>query len=141
MKQNGVTKVGNFTVPVCNSKFLSLVYFSAGARGNRERGHFAFWTAVLKRKKKNRIWGRARPILPAGDRFDRMKLEKLKAKSKSDRKAYGRMWEIMGRGRNIRYIRPSTLAEITKWCKSHAPDAKYVYGVSVGGKHYAIKHK
>lgn len=141
MLKDGETKVGKYTVPVCNAKFISLVYFSAGARGNKERGQFAFWTAVLKRKKKNRVWGRSRPILPAGDRFDRMKREKLKAKSKSDRKAYGRMWDVMGRGRNIRYIRPSTLAEIQKWFKSHASDAKYAYGVSVRGKYYAVKHK
>ena len=139
MKPDGETRVGPYLVQVVNAKFPTIVSFKGGAKGIRERGDFAFWTTVLKKrrgpKKGNRIWGRARLILPPGDRVDRMKKEMLYASDKNDRKIYRLWWtKVIEKGKNIKYIRPSSLPEVKKWMRSHQSDARYIFRIIVGGK-------
>jgi len=120
-----LTRVGRARVPVLAARHVSLVQFSAGAHGRREAGEFLFWTAVLRKRRgaKKRIWGRAYACLSPGDRFDRLKRE------------HRRLWaQLLSRGRNIRHIRPSTLAEIIRWMQTHAADARFVSLGLVGGK-------
>ena len=101
-KRRGVlttTRVGAARVPVLQAK------------------HFLFWTAVLKKKKnaKGRLIGRAYAYLGPGDRFDRIKRENP------------RPWvELLSRGANVKHIRPATLAEIRRWMRTHAADARSV---------------
>lgn len=89
-------------------------------------GHYAFWTAVFKKRvgKRWRVWGRAKVGLSAGDRFDRMKRECREAYiPKDDRPAYKSMWENMGRGANVKYVRPTTEKELKRWMDEH-PDQR-----------------
>lgn len=126
------TKVGAFEVTVRRANFPALRHFSGGAHGRKEAGIFAFWTVVLKRKGKNRVWGRALATLPAGDRFDRMRREMRSDKSKEAREVYGRIWKkLLREGRAIRYIRPSTENEISRWMRGHQSDAKYAKRLKV----------
>jgi hypothetical protein len=120
------TKIGRCEVIVRRANFPSLRHFSGGAHGRKEAGIYSFWTVVLRRKGKNRVWGRALSTLPAGDRFDRMRREMLRDRSKENRAHYERIWKkFLKEGRAIRYIRPSTEAEIAKWMRGHKADAKY----------------
>lgn len=119
------TRVGAAPVPVLRAKHISLVRFSAGEHGRGEAGDFLFWTAVLKKKRKGkgRLIGRAYAYLGPGDRFDRIKRENP------------RPWvELLSRGANVKHIRPSTIAEITRWMRTHAADARFVLSGLVGGK-------
>lgn len=112
------TRIGEFDVPVIDGA-ASLVRF--------EDGDFAFWTAVFKKKvgKRWRVWGRARVGLSAGDRFDRMKRECRAAHiPKEDRPEYRRMWEMLGRGANVKCVRPSTDREVKRWIDKHPEQAK-----------------
>ena len=129
-------KVGKYSIPVNKWRFPTVAIFMSGKHGKRERGSFAFWTSVLKNRKypKNRIIGRAYLSLNAGDRFDRINRERKYSKSIEDRKAYQKMWEVMGAGKNIKYIRPSTEKEVKKWASSHKEDYKYVTNLIVNGK-------
>lgn len=107
------TIVGEHVVPV-SDKDQCIVRF--------KDGYYAFWTAVFKKKvgKRWRVWGRAKVGLSAGDRFDRMKREcRASYIPKEDRPEYKKMWEMMGRGSNIRFIRPSTKTELNKWMRLH----------------------
>lgn len=108
------TRIGAFLVPVLEAP---------AAVGLFPDGHYyAFWTAVFKKRigKRWRVWGRARVGLSAGDRFDRMGRESRAAYiPKEDRQEYKRMWENMGRGANVKYVRPSTRAEVAKWLRTH----------------------
>lgn len=120
-----LTRVGRARVPVVAAKQVSLVRFGAGEHGRGEAGDYLFWTAVLKKKRgaRKRIWGRAYAYLPPGDRFDRIKRE------------HRRLWsELLSRGRNIRHIRPSTLAEVRRWMRTHGADARFVLFGLIGGK-------
>lgn len=120
------TRVGVFQITVRDASHPAVRYFSSGAHGRKEAGLYAFWTVVLNRKGKNRVWGRALTSLPPGDRFDRMRKEMISAKSKKAREAYRRIWqEVIKAGKLIRYIRPSTEKEIRKWMDGHSSDAKY----------------
>lgn len=120
------TRVGRYTVKVRNPHHASIVRFSSGVHGKKERGDFLFWTAV--RKDKRWTVGRAHWSLPAGDRFDRMKREMQNARTAEDRIAYARMWKEMGGGKNIAYIRPATAAEVNRWIATHESDAKFITG-------------
>lgn len=135
------TNVGKINVCVKNYQYLSIVTFKAGKDGPAEAGDFAFWTAVfkkavklpLRRTKASKLTGRARLILPVGDRFDRMKFECRKAKDKEDRKIYKAYWDDgLKHGKNIAYIRPSTYKEINNWIKTHEPDAKHIIRIKIG---------
>src|SRR5690242_6945273 len=94
------TRVGKYKVPLRNEKYLSIVTFKAGKDGAREGGDFAFWTAVFKvpqrkpfdKRKSKKLTGRARLILPPGDRFDRMKMELKNADRAAAREIYGHYW-------------------------------------------------
>lgn len=133
------TKVGKYKVQIKNPEYPSIVTFSSGEKGRREKGHYAFWTAVVRRGKKGRLWGRARLILSAGDRFDRMKYEMNNASDKEDRRIYRKHYvDFLGRGGNIKYIRPSTIKEICRWCDTHESDARYIINCNVGGYDYDL---
>jgi len=142
------TLVGKVSVPVVNAEYATIVTFRSGDLGTFERGDFLFWTAVLKKK---HIWtgytdiwkprtiglvlGRARAILPPGDRFDRMKHEMLTDPDANDRKIYREWWKkILGEGKNIKFIRPSTKREVGRWMKGHKSDAKFVTRLVVNGR-------
>jgi hypothetical protein len=132
-----MTRVGAVQVPVVRAKGVTLVRFRAGEHGAREAGDYLFWTAVLKKRKgsKSRILGRAYAYLAPGDRFDRIKREMRRAKSSADRAAYRRLWlELLSRGENIKHVRPSTLAEVRRWMRTHAADARFALFGLIGGK-------
>ena len=125
--------VGEYIVPLRFYKFPTIASFKAGAHGKQigERGDFCFWTAVLKRPRKEKgslvkgIWGRAIMVLQAGDRFDRMK----------GHTAYDKHWNgYLNKGKNIAFIRPSNEREVLAWCISHLSDAKYLFRVIINGK-------
>lgn len=128
-------------VPVKDAKFPSVVSFSSGAHGKSCMGDYLFWTCLFERpvKKRYKTWGRARPVLPPGDRFDRMRIEMREAKDPEDRKIYRRIYEeLMGSGANIKYIRPSTYEEIRRWFLTHESDAKHAYRILIGGKEMKV---
>jgi hypothetical protein len=126
------TQVGAYSVEVMDAHKAAIVYFKSGAHGTKEAGYFAFWTAVLKTGKKRRIWGRASVGLSAGDRMDRMQFEMHESKDPDDRRIYGRFWtQLLRRGKNICFIRPSTKAEIAKWMRGHVSDAVHAYHITV----------
>jgi hypothetical protein len=129
-------KVGKFNIPIVNWRFPTIATFKSGQHGKRERGDFFFWTAVIKNRKypKNRIIGRAYALHNPGDRFDRMNKERLHASSKGDRKAYQKMWDVIGGGKNLKHIRPATKKEVKRWADSHKSDAKYISRLSIAGK-------
>lgn len=131
------TKIGKVDVPVRDAHKPSLVWFDAGEHGKSfgERGMFAFWAAVLKNGKKT--WGRALVVLPIGDRMSRIERERRTAKTKEDRDIYARIWKSLGGGKNVRYVRPCTSAEIGKWMKSHQTDARHARYAIVKGKYVA----
>ena len=125
------TKVGKFLVPIKNYKRLSIVDFSRGLRGKHEEGQYCFWTAVLKKKKdgKRIVWGRARPILSPGERFCRMK----------GKKDYREIWlKFLERGKNVKFIRPSTKKEISWWASGHVSDWKFAETVSIGKERFVL---
>lgn len=135
------TRVGAVEIEVRNAKFCAVVNFAAGAHGVGERGHYCFWTAVLRRKKpgmkRKFIVGRARLWLPPGDRFDRMQYEMLTAARADDRAAYRRMWEFaLEEGRNIAYIRPAGPRELWLWIRTHEGDAKHIRSVFLEGREW-----
>ncbi len=117
------TKVGNYEIPVMNAHRPTLVSFEDCSNAGKS-GPCAFWTAVFKKKTKNgrtAIWGRAKIGLSAGDRFDRMgRKSELDSVPKDDVPIYKAMFEEMGRGRNIKLIRPSTDAEVYQWLRTHS---------------------
>jgi len=119
------TAVGRCKVAVRDAHLPTLWKFTGGAHGKKEAGVFAFWTTVIKKKGKKRVWGRALYSLPPGDRFDRMRFELREAKSAAARSAYRRIWRAIKGGKAISYIRPSSDAEVMAWMRSHKSDAKY----------------
>ena len=84
---NGTTRVGRYEVEVRRMNYPTLWHFSSGEHGRKEAGIYAFWTAVLARKARRKISGRALATLPPGDRFDRMRREMRGARA-ADRAAY-----------------------------------------------------
>ena len=113
-----VTRIGKYHVPIVKPKFPTIGTFAGGQHGRREGGEYLFWTVVLKRKirwcNRKRWWltARARAILCPGERFNRMRIEARAAKSSEDRQAYRDLYDrMLGRGRNIKYVRPSTPCE------------------------------
>lgn len=124
------TKVGTSKVKVKDAHFYSIVTFSAGRKGKREAGDFAFWTAVVDRRKgvDRGVIARASLYYPPGERFDRMNRERKKEP------AYNKTWTFFGGGKKIKYIRPSTGKEIFRWMKSHREDSRFVTSIRVAGK-------
>lgn len=115
-----VTRIGKCIVPVHNHQSCHILTFSGV-----EAGPYAFWTAVFKKAvgQRTQVWGRARVGLSAGDRFDRMLRESVSRSIPSaDRKAYREMWQMMSAGKNVAYVRPSTLWEVMHWLTSHESD-------------------
>jgi len=128
------TKVGKYTIPVRNAHHLTICSFGAGARGKKERGDYAFWTAVLSKRfvkgkgkestSISQIFGRSHLLLSPGDRFDRMKREMRIARTKDDRAIYRMFWnDVLKKGGNIKYIRPCTLQEMNRWLETHEKDS------------------
>jgi len=138
MKADTVALVGKFQIPVVRAKFCTIVQFSAGVHGKRERGDYCFWTARLKkpakgaRAGKRQLIGRAYAWLPPGDRFARMERE---SSGKTDASEYHYLWHsFLKRGQNIQYIRPSTRAEVQRWIDSHLSDAKFIKRIIMRGE-------
>ena len=139
----GLTRVGWFQIPVVNAEHPSIATFSSGARGRHERGDFCFWTAVLKtpvrlswaRRAARKNFGRVRLGCSPGDRFDRMKHERKTSENPTDRAVYHAYWVVLlRRGRNVSFIRPSTLREIKLWKRTHASDWRYFKRLIMNGK-------
>jgi hypothetical protein len=129
---DGLTKVGRLQVPVRRASHPTLWYFASGEHGRKEAGVYAFWTAVISRRKPKGLIGRALAAEPPGDRFDRIRREMRTARSKADRAAYARHWrELLARGKAIRYVRPSTEREVRKWMKGHEKDARHAKRIRV----------
>ena len=121
-------------VPVRAFNRPSVVEFAGGAHGsNREAGKFAFWTAVLKTHPGKGVTGRAYLTLPPGERFDRIR-RSVRHRHPETAKAYGRMWRMLKN--NVSYVRPSTIAEISRWANGHMPDWKYAFHAQVGKAMY-----
>ena len=136
------TRIGRYTIPV-RCKWATLVTFWSGEHGKRDCGEYAFWTALLRRpveverRLRRRIFGRALVGEPVGDRFDRMQLEARSLKQRpAARKAYRVSWErVLREGRNVKFVRPSTLKEVKRWMESHESDAEYASNIArIGGK-------
>jgi hypothetical protein len=124
-----------------DGRFASIVQFSAGERGKKEAGIFAFWTAILKVPVKGperlvkKIIARAKVGLSGTERFDRMAREAILDRNAKNRKIYRFLYSYaMKSGSNVSHIRPSTEREMLKWLSSHKNDAKYALYKSVGGK-------
>jgi len=144
----GRTMVGKVSVPVVNAEYATIMTFRAGDLGQFERGDFLFWTAVLWKKYRwkgyegkwkprtmGQILGRARAILPPGDRFDRMRIEMKTDPQKEARDIYGDWWHrLLRKGNNIKFIRPSTKSEVMRWLKGHKHDAKFVTRLLINGR-------
>ena len=140
------TNVGKYKVQVKNANFLSIVTFTSGEHGKKERGDFAFWTAILKKRvnKKWKISGRAHLLLPPGDRFDRMKREARTDKNPEDRKIYHQLFhEYMGGGSNVKHIRPATEKDIKKFRLSPLRDLTNriadIYGLGLFSTEIAVE--
>ena len=143
-----VTRVGKISVPVVDAEYATIATFSKGDLGRFERGDYLFWTAVLKTKrpwkgyygkwswrKIQLVLGRARPVLSPGDRFDRMRIEMKTDPNKEDRAIYKKWWyEILDKGANIKFIRPSIKKEVQRWINGHLADAKFLKRLVIGGK-------
>lgn len=137
------TKVGYRLIKV-RGHFATILKFSSGEHGKKEMGEFAFWTAVLKKKRRSkdrkrwirRVTGRAQVGYSAGDRFDRTRFESKTARDQETRDAYHHLWyPVMGSGKNIAYIRPSTLREVRRWLAGHTKDAPFrARSIRIGGK-------
>jgi hypothetical protein len=127
------TRIGKSLVPVRGYNRPSLVEFGSDPDDPSKAGMYCFWTAVLSVKGKNKIIGRAKVVMPPGDRFDRM-LREAKARyiPKADRPAYQQLWERMGGGANVRYVRPSTSKEIERWMRAHENHRRFVCFQRVG---------
>lgn len=115
MARKQFVMVGKEAVDVCLPKRIPIITFTDG--------QYVFWTAIFANPVdgKRKIWGRARVGLSAGDRFDRMRYERYADDiPKADHRIYHNMWfEQLQQGRNIKYIRPSTLREVARWMNTH----------------------
>jgi hypothetical protein len=140
LKPDYVTKIGKFDIPVVNAKFATVVTFRRGRLGKVECGTYLFWTVVLKKKSNGieKTCGRSYAYLDAGERFRRVDVERLRVKSKADRKIYQRMWDAAGAGKNIKHIRPSTQMEVRRWMASHEEDAEGLMHCYVGGQSVSV---
>lgn len=126
VKNSMTTIVGGKEVVVKKFEKPAIVHFKDKLNGT---GPFCFWTAVFKVKSegKKKLMGRARVGLSAGDRFDRMEKESIASYIPiEDRLVYRKMWRMMGKGKNLAYIRPSNRSEVKKWMKEHPEHAKTV---------------
>jgi hypothetical protein len=115
-------------VPLKKMRYVSLLTFSGGAHGRKERGDYCFWTAVCKKPVdgKRKLTARALAYLPPGERFERIERDMQVAPSAEDRVVYRMLWHrLLREGANIKYIRPSTAKEIRGWLKTHPEDAMY----------------
>lgn len=131
---NRLVKVGKRAIPVVPLP-ETLVTFSAGAHGRKEKGVYAFWHISGEDQWGTwAIWGRARKGLSPGDRFDRMRREQLKAKGAATRKAYARSFKLAQNGSQIR---PATMREVARWVDTHKEDAKFITKILWRGKSYA----
>jgi hypothetical protein len=124
------SKVGMSKVKIKNAHFYSIVTFSAGRKGKREAGDFAFWIAVVDRKKcvDRGVIARASLYYSPGERFDRMNRERKKEPE------YNKIWKFLGGGKKIKHIRPATGKEIYRWMKSHKEDSRFVKSIRINGK-------
>jgi hypothetical protein len=120
-------------VPLRGANYPSVVGFAAGEHGRGEGGLYHFWTAVLRRRvmlegrMRWRVICRAQAVHPPGERFSRIGNEAKTEASPDDRKHNRCLWfDVLKRGRNIAYIRPSTLAEIKRWVTPHGADARHI---------------
>jgi hypothetical protein len=127
--RGSTTKVGKYRVQVRSPNLPALWYFSAGARGKKELGVYAFWTAVLGGRRK--LTGRAIASLPPGHRFGLVREEMRSATNKETRSAYRRIWLAMGAGQSIAYIRPSTENEVARWMSGHESDARFARKIRI----------
>jgi len=128
------TRIGRHRIPV-KGIHPTLATFVAGARGLQERGHYCFWTAVLKRpvRRERTCTARALVLLPAGERFERMGREMLTARPKAAREIYQWWWQAaFQRGANVAYIRPATRAEVGRWAATHGADMQHAVRLVIG---------
>lgn len=128
-----LVRVGKREIPVVPLS-QTLVTFSAGAHGRKEKGVYAFWHISGEDQWGPwAVWGRARKGLSPGDRFDRMRIEQLEAKKSATRKAYARAFKMAQNGSQIR---PATMREVAGWASTHEDDAQFITKVLWRDKAY-----
>jgi hypothetical protein len=126
-----LVQVGKRLIPVRPGD-PTLVLFAAGAHGRKEKGRYAFWHISGEDQWGPwAVWGRCRATLSPGDRFHRMRLEQIRAKKPSTRRAYARMFALAQTGA---IIRPATMREVALWASTHEDDAKHIYGIRWAGR-------
>jgi hypothetical protein len=124
-----ITHIGRFPILVRRGTSPTEALFLTGARGRHERGIYRFWTAVLEHPHET-IIARARRALPPGERFQRFFLDAwgLRDLDPVSADANECVWrDVLGYGRAVRYIRPSTAREVWRWVTGHRADATPVY--------------
>jgi hypothetical protein len=134
-------RVARTRVALRGANYPTLAIFSAGELGRVEAGHYHFWTAVfreprtLEGKKRRRSIARAQAVHPPGERFERMRHEATTAPDPDERAHNSKLWrDVLERGRNIQWIRPSTEREVRRWCEAHESDARHITILIVRGE-------
>ena len=115
-------KIGKRAVPLVRGRSVGV--FSAGRKGEREKGTYYFWTAICLQNKETRgITGRAMKNLEAGERFRRMFKEAKTAETSANRKAYKKLCKLL---QIVLYVRPANVKEVTNWLTGHGDDAVHL---------------
>lgn len=134
-------QVGRATVAVLHGNFPTLAIFRSGEHGRGEAGHYHFWTAMLKEhvemegRVRTRVIARAQALHPPGERFERIGKEARTDSTADDRRHNRALWSrVLRAGRNVDYIRPSTVGEVARWVRTHRPDARHITRVLYRGE-------
>jgi hypothetical protein len=145
MRLPSLTLVGEEYVPVRGANFPTLVYFRAGEHGLSEAGAFHFWTAVLseprrfKGKLRKVSIGRAFAVQPPGERFHRFMRDAVISVDPEEREHNVGLWNfVIEAGRNISFIRPSTVTEVRRWMSAHDTDTQYAKSIFYRGQERPI---
>jgi hypothetical protein len=130
------TRVGQFWAPVKQWQHPTLGVFAGGRRGQHEAGIYFFWTAVLKPPYldgQKICTGRARALLPPGERFERMDKEQRTARPMAARNGNAYTWNrVLRQGGAIAYIRPANRAEVAHWARTHPEDHRSLTWLQFG---------
>lgn len=111
--------IGEYRVPILYYLYPTLGSFLGGAKGEHEAGDYAFWTVMLKTNRYDHVYARNRVFLGPEERFNR--------------KPYVHD-DLIQRGKNVRYIRPSTVEEVKAWLYDHPNDSEYLYRLICCGR-------
>jgi hypothetical protein len=141
MRPPTTCRIGGVTVKLRDGEWPTVAVFRAGEHGTGEAGHYNFWTAVLSeavkvgRRTRKLVIGRAQALHDPGERFERIGREITAYESVEDRNHCRVTWlEVLRKGENVAYVRPSTLAEVRRWIKPHPADSKFLTRLIVRGR-------